>query len=29
VHPMPMLFAETLTYSEPGMFSSVIYYNML
>jgi hypothetical protein len=29
VHQLLMLFAETLTYSEPGIFSSVIYYNML
>jgi hypothetical protein len=28
VHQLLMLFAETLTYSEPGTFSSVIFYNM-
>jgi hypothetical protein len=29
VHQLLMLFAETLTYSEPGTFSSVIFYNVL
>jgi hypothetical protein len=29
VHQLLMLFAETLTYSEPGTFSCIIYYNML
>jgi hypothetical protein len=29
VHQLLMLFAETLTYSEPGTFSSLILYNML
>jgi hypothetical protein len=29
VHQLLMLFAEMLTYSEPGRFSCVIYYNML
>jgi hypothetical protein len=29
VHQLLMLFAETLTYSEQGTFSSVIFYNML
>jgi hypothetical protein len=29
VHQLLMLFAETLTYLEPGIFSSVIFYNML
>jgi hypothetical protein len=29
VHQLLMLFAETLTYSEPRTFSSVIFYNML
>jgi hypothetical protein len=28
VHQLLMLFAETLTYSDPGTFSSVIFYNM-
>jgi hypothetical protein len=28
VHQLLMLFAETLTYSEPGTFSSVIFYNV-
>jgi hypothetical protein len=28
VQQLLMLFAETLTYSEPGTFTSVIYYNM-
>jgi hypothetical protein len=28
VHQLLMLFAETLTFSEPGTFSSVIFYNV-
>jgi hypothetical protein len=28
VSQLLMLFAETLTYSEPGTFSSVIFYNV-
>jgi hypothetical protein len=28
VHQLLMLFAEALTYSEPGTFSSVIFYNV-
>jgi hypothetical protein len=28
VHQLLMLFAETLTNSEPGIFSSVIFYNV-
>jgi hypothetical protein len=29
VHQLLMLFARTLTYSEPGTFSSLVFYNML
>jgi hypothetical protein len=29
VHQLLMFFAETLTYSEPGTFSSVIFYNIV
>jgi hypothetical protein len=29
VHQLLMLFTETLTYSEPGTFSSAIYYNVI
>jgi hypothetical protein len=29
VHQLLMLFAGTLTYSEPGTFSLIIFYNML
>jgi hypothetical protein len=29
VHQLLLLFAGTFTYSDPGTFSSVIFYNML